>query len=108
MQRLERETEAGRFTKRRTVSGEPKEREGDGENVRPERWAEASSHHADLDFIRRVKESDRQGFGFQKDPFGCDKEDRLERGKGKSREIQAEASALVQVTITGTTGHLDG
>lgn len=32
MQRLKRETEAGRFIKRRTVWGEPREREGDGEN----------------------------------------------------------------------------
>lgn len=82
------------------------------------RWAEASSHsshvdHADRDFIQRVKESERQGCGFQKKPlrlcYGRQiRKDRLGKGKGKSRETQAEASALVKVMITGTPGHLHG
>lgn len=53
--------------------------------------AEASSSsfsvdQANLDFILRAKGSDMLRCGFPKDRFGANVEDRLEEGKGGSRE----------------------
>lgn len=51
---------------------------------------------AGVDFILRVKgwERDILGFGFQKDPSGCNG-DRLEKSKSGSRETHAEPLAPV-------------
>ena len=49
----------------------------------------------DLDFILRAKGSNKLRSGFQKDPFGCNMEDRLEECKWGGRENHAKASGLV-------------
>lgn len=65
-----------------------------------ERLAETSSgsfamDQEDLDFILRAKGSNMSRCGFQKDPFGCNMEDRLEECKWGGRENQAKVSGLV-------------
>ena len=49
----------------------------------------------DLDFILRAKGSNMLRCGFQKDPFGCNMEDRLEECKWGGRENHAKVSGLV-------------
>ena len=65
-----------------------------------ERLAETSSgsfsmDQEDLDLIMRAKGSNMLRCGFQKDPFGCNMEDRLEECKWGGRENHAKVSGLV-------------
>ena len=67
--------------------------------MRSKRLAETSSgsfsiDQEDLDFILRAKGSNMLRSGFQKDPFGCNMENRLEEYKWGGRENHAEAAGL--------------
>lgn len=68
--------------------------------MRSERLAKTTSgsfsmKQEDLDFILRAKGSNKLRSGFQKDPFGCNMEDRLEECKWGGRENHAKASGLI-------------